>query len=72
MSMVTTFLRVQREVNHRILKVWTAMPGTQRGCAADQHDERAPPHSITVSARNRNDSGIVKPSAFAVLRLITS
>src|SRR5258707_2875407 len=26
-------------------------------------------HSITSSARSRNDSGIVRPSAFAVLRL---
>ena len=29
-------------------------------------------HSITSSARSRNDSGIVRPSAFAVLRLIIS
>ena len=29
-------------------------------------------YSITSSARTRNDSGIVSPSAFAVLRLITS
>src|ERR1700719_2628471 len=29
-------------------------------------------YSITSSARTRNDSGIVKSSAFAVLRLITS
>src|SRR6266581_2653660 len=29
-------------------------------------------HSISSSARRRNDSGIVKPSAFAVLRLMTS
>jgi hypothetical protein len=31
-----------------------------------------PVHSITSSARTRNDSGIVRPSAFAVLRLITN
>jgi hypothetical protein len=29
-------------------------------------------YSITASARIRNDSGIVRPSAFAVLRLITN
>jgi hypothetical protein len=29
------------------------------------------PHSITSSARNRNDSGIFKPSALAVFRLMT-
>src|SRR5262249_39446520 len=40
--------------------------------AAEQRDELAAPHSITSSARNRNDSGIVKPIAFAVLRLTTS
>ena len=30
------------------------------------------PHSITSSTRDRNDSGIVSPSALAVLRLTTS
>src|SRR5262249_33057386 len=46
----------------------------ERPCrrAAEQRDELAALHSITSSARNRNDSGIVKPIAFAVLRLITS
>src|SRR5262249_12843413 len=42
------------------------------GCAADQHDELAPVHSIPSSARSRNDSGIVRPNALAVVRLITS
>src|SRR5262249_22453097 len=40
--------------------------------AAEQRDELAASHSITSSARNRNDSGIVRPSALAVLRLIAS
>src|SRR6185436_16391528 len=41
-------------------------------CAAEQRDELAPPdHSITSSARRRNDSGMVRPSALALLRLIT-
>jgi hypothetical protein len=41
--------------------------------AAEQRDE-VPPlhHSITVSARKRNESAIVRPSVLAVLRLITS
>src|SRR6516165_3571155 len=40
--------------------------------AAEQRDELAPPdHSITSSARSRNDSGIVSPSALAVVRLTT-
>src|SRR5436309_12278406 len=38
------------------------------GCrAAEQSDELASFHSISVSARNRNDSGIVRPMDFAVL-----
>src|SRR5262249_44292837 len=37
--------------------------------AAEQHDELTPIHSMTSSASNRNDSGITRPSAFAVLRL---
>src|SRR5207248_7231367 len=37
-----------------------------------QRDELAPLHSITSSARSRNDSGIVIPSALAVLRFTTS
>ena len=35
-------------------------------------DEFAPPHSITSSARARSVGGIVRPSAFAVFRLMTS
>ena len=37
-----------------------------------QRDELAPPHSITSSAVASNDDGMVRPSALAVLRLITS
>ena len=40
--------------------------------AAKKCDELAPPHLITLSARTRNDSAIVSPRTFAVLRLITS
>src|SRR5262245_6120473 len=39
--------------------------------AAEQRDKLAASHSITSSARSRNDSGIVRPSAFAVVRLTT-
>jgi hypothetical protein len=40
---------------------------------AEQRDEfAAPDHSITSSARARSDSGMVSPSALAVVRLITS
>src|SRR5262249_23381340 len=40
--------------------------------AAEQRDELAAFHSITSSARPDNGSGTVRPSALAVLRLITS
>ena len=39
--------------------------------ASEQRDELAPFHSITSSVRNRSDSGIVTPSALAVVRLMT-
>src|SRR5215471_211802 len=41
--------------------------------AAEKDDEIAPPdrHSITSSARSRKASGIIKPMALAVLRLMT-
>ena len=41
------------------------------GRAANQRDELASPHSITSSARASSVGGIVRPSAFAVLRLMT-
>ena len=40
--------------------------------AAEPRDERAPFHSITSSARASSDGGMSRPSAFAVLRLITN
>ena len=43
-----------------------------RGYAAEQRDDLAPSHSITSSAMASNDAGTVRPSVFAVLRLITS
>jgi hypothetical protein len=61
-----------------------ARDGRQRGSARGQMQKlsagkfhRGPsvsckPHSITSSARRMNDSGIVRPAAFAVLRLMTS
>src|SRR5260221_2077259 len=42
------------------------------GHASEQRDELAPVHSITSSARASSVSGTVRPSAFAVLRLMTS
>src|SRR5262249_3894530 len=43
-----------------------------RGCTAEQGDERAAIHSITSSARASSVGGMVRPSALAALRLITS
>src|SRR6266498_789881 len=40
--------------------------------AAEQRDELAPSHSITSSARASSVAGTSRPSAFAVLRLITN
>jgi hypothetical protein len=40
--------------------------------AADKRDEHAPHHSITSPARKRNDSGIFRPSVFAVFKLIAN
>jgi hypothetical protein len=39
---------------------------------AEQRYERAPLHSITSSARASTDDGISRPSALAVLRLMTN
>src|SRR5262249_7620990 len=43
-----------------------------RSRTAEQRDEIAAPHSITSSARASNVGGTVRPSALAVLRLMTS
>src|SRR5262249_26885886 len=40
--------------------------------AADERDDLASLHSITSAAMASTPGGIVRPSAFAVLRLITS
>jgi hypothetical protein len=40
--------------------------------AAEQSDELAPPHSITSSAVASSVGGTARPSALAVLTLITS
>ena len=45
---------------------------TTAGRAAEQRDELAPLHSITSSARASSAGGTSRPSAAAVLRLITS
>jgi hypothetical protein len=76
----------QREMMRRI--AWTGVQAAEainpsgflrphrerpRSHAAEQRDElAAPDHSITSSARASSDGGTSRPSALAVLRLITS
>src|SRR5262249_42819373 len=52
--------------NHRDIDAAGAR--NQRAHAADERDERAPPHSITSSARASSVAGMLRPSAFAVIR----
>ena len=56
--------------HRRLLRARRDRPRHRR--AAEERDELAPLHSITSSARTRNDSGILSPSAFALLRLTIS
>src|SRR5207302_1871277 len=59
------------ETAHRTLRLRGDRPSHNRaGCERD--DEPAPPHSITSSARASSVRGTVRPSALAVLRLMTS
>src|SRR5882757_9832354 len=46
--------------------------GRRRRCTAEKGSELAAVHSITSSARASTVSGTARPSAFAVLRFITS
>src|SRR5439155_16939460 len=56
--------------NARLLRARGQRP---RGCrAADERDELAAGHSITSSAMASTPAGIIKRSAFAVFRLMTS
>src|SRR5215475_10755547 len=58
--------------HRRLLRARRERPSCGR--AAEQREERAALHlhSITLSARARNAGGTVKPSALAVLRLMTN
>src|SRR5262245_9755239 len=53
--------------HRRLLRPRSERPNRR---AAEQRDERAPPHSITSSAPASSVGGTSKPSVFAVLRLI--
>ena len=56
--------------HRRLLRPRRERPRCRR--AAEQRDELAPLHSITSSARASSVGGTSRPSALAVLRLITS
>src|SRR5262245_1803286 len=57
------------EPDHRYRRLLRARRERPRSRAAEQHHELAPPyHSITSSARSRNDSGMVRPNTLAVVR----
>src|SRR6516165_2003669 len=55
--------------HHRLLRPHRHRP---RSGATEQRDELAPPHSMTSSAVANSVAGTSRPSAFAVLRLITN
>src|SRR5262249_27541884 len=59
--------------DHR--QCWLLRARRERPCcrpATEQRDELAPSHSITSSAKAISLSGILRPRALAVVRLITS
>src|SRR5262249_2194975 len=61
------------EPDHRYRGPLSERGDRPRRRTAEQRDElAAPDHSITSPARASSVSGTVRPSAFAVLRLITS
>jgi len=51
---------------------WLARERPRGRRAAEKRDERAAIHTTNSSARNKNGSGIARPSALAVVRLTTS
>src|SRR5262245_36583103 len=61
--------RAAEEPDHRHCRLLRARRQRPSRRAAEQRDERAALHSITLSARKRSASGMVSPIALAVLRL---
>src|SRR6185503_19580528 len=61
-----------KEPDHRLRRLLRARCKRQRCRASSNGQELAPSHSITSSARASNVGGTAKPSAAAVLRLITN
>src|SRR5262249_7889173 len=72
-GVVTSGRRVPKEPDarhRRLLRMRRDRPRNRP--TTEQHDEVAPPHSITSSARPDNGSGTVMLSALAVFRLMYS
>src|SRR6516164_412912 len=64
--------RVVRHFDHRLSRLLRARRERPRGCAAEQRDELASfDHSITSSARASSVGGTSRPSALAVVKLMT-
>src|SRR4029077_9249640 len=59
----------QPDDRHRLLRAYRERPGHHR--AAEKRNEFTAFHSITSSARASTVGGIFRPSALAVLRLMT-
>src|SRR5262245_1658780 len=68
-----TSRRAAEKADHwhcRLLRTCCKRPCRRR--AAEQGNDLPPPHPITSSASASSDGGTVRPSAFAVARLITN
>ena len=65
-------LRDKLASSHQGAQLCACAAQRPRRRAAEQRDELPPPHSITSSARASSVGGISRPSALAVLRLMTS
>ena len=69
---ISNRVRTTEKSDHRHCRILCAR--RERPCcrATDYRDELAPPHSITSSAMESTLSGMVRPSALAVVRLMTN
>jgi hypothetical protein len=68
----TTFRSLQRAVRDAVPALVFACSGLMRALHFRSESASGLGHSITRSACSRSDFGIVRPSLFAVLRLMTS
>src|SRR5262249_40597623 len=64
--------RATKKANYRYRRLLRPCRDRPRRHAAEQCDELAAPHSITLSARSTRPAGTSGPSAFAVWRLMTN